>query len=95
MPKGRDEKMMRSFGRRLRAARITAGYENASELAVELGIQGPAYRKYERGESLPPLEVLDDIRRLLGCTLDWLLIGRAARPKIMTETGTAPPATEE
>lgn len=71
----RVERLMKGFGRRLRAARITAGYEEAADFAEDLGIEPPRYRKYERGESMPPLDVLEDIRRITERSLDWLLIG--------------------
>lgn len=66
---------MRDFGRRLRAARITAGYDHASEMAKDLGVEPPAYRKYERGQSVPPLDVLAMIHDITGRSLDWLLLG--------------------
>lgn len=67
---------MQQFGRRLRAARITAGYEDAIDFANDLGIDAPRYRKYERGNSMPPLDVLQDIARMTGRSLDWLLLGQ-------------------
>lgn len=67
---------MQAFGRRLRATRITAGYEEAADFAADLGIGAPRYRKYERGESVPPLDVLESIVRTTGRSLDWLLLGR-------------------
>lgn len=72
----RGDRLMRDFGRRLRAARITAGYDDATEFAKDLGIESPRYRKYERGESLPPLEILDAIAAITGRSLDWLLRGQ-------------------
>lgn len=69
-------KMMRAFGRRLRAARITAGYEKASEMAEKLGITSPRYRKYERGQSLPPVDILAGIVATTGRSSDWLLLGK-------------------
>lgn len=72
----RVDRLMHQFGRRLRAARITAGYEEATDFAEDLGIEAPRYRKYERGESLCPLDVLQDIIRLTGRTSDWLLLGQ-------------------
>jgi transcriptional regulator with XRE-family HTH domain len=77
MTKGhRADRLMHQFGRRLRAARITAGYEEATDFASDLGIEAPRYRKYERGSSMPPLDVLEAITKLTGRTLDWLLLGR-------------------
>lgn len=76
----RVDRLMRSFGRRLRAARITAGYEDATDFANDLGIEPPRYRKYERGESVPPLDVLEDIARITERNTDWLLFGQKPRP---------------
>lgn len=66
----------REFGRRLRACRIAAGFENAADFAHELGIEGPTYRRYERGEAEPPFEVLISMSRLTGKTIDFLITGR-------------------
>lgn len=86
MPKDRRvDRLMQQFGRRLRAARITAGYEEAADFATDLGIEAPRYRKYERGESVPPLDVLEGINTMTGRSLDWLLLGKMRdgdRPKI-------------
>lgn len=44
MPKAkghRADRLMQQFGRRLRAARITAGYEDAAIFAADLGIEAP------------------------------------------------------
>lgn len=80
MPKDRRvDRLMRNFGRRLRAARITAGYEEAADFAADLSIDAPRYRKYERGESMPPLDVLEDIARVTERSLDWLLLGQMPR----------------
>lgn len=71
-------RLMRDFGRRLRAARITAGYDEAADFAAVLGLESPRYRRYERGESMPPLDVLEDIADRTRRSLDWLLLGRGA-----------------
>ncbi len=68
---------MRDFGRRLRAARIAAGYEDAADLARDLGIEEATYRKYERGGALPRVDVLECIVQTTGKSLDWLLLGAA------------------
>lgn len=77
MPRDRRaDRLMRAFGRRLRAARITAGYEDAAEFAADLGIEAPRYRKWERGQSFVPLPYLIEISALTGRSSDWLLLGR-------------------
>jgi transcriptional regulator with XRE-family HTH domain len=81
MPKrtAREVGLLRRFGRRLRSARITAGYDSAEDFADDIGIEAPAYRKYERGESQPRIDTLEDIVRLLGCDCGWLLFGLPTR----------------
>ena len=74
----RSLKLMARFGRNLEAARITAKYEHASDFAKILRIKDQAYRKYERGESMPPPDLLVDIRALLGVSLDWLIGNESA-----------------
>ena len=48
---------------------------SAAEFAGQLGIEGARYRRYERGEMEPPLEVLQLIRAMTGVSLDWLVAG--------------------
>lgn len=72
----KTQKMLRDFGHRLRAARITAGYDRGSDMAKELGIEPPRYRKYERGQSLPPLDILASIVAITGRSSDWLLLNK-------------------
>ena len=69
-------RLMQKFGERLRALRIVAKYENAQDFATELGVKGPAYRKYERGDAWPPLDVLVRIGQLTNTTMDFLLLGK-------------------
>lgn len=69
------DRLMRQFGRRLRAARLTTGYEEAADFAKDLGIEPARYRRYERGEAMPPLDILQGIARATGRNLHWLLTG--------------------
>ncbi len=69
------KELMRAFGQRLRKARQEAGYQEAAELADELMVEPPRYRRYERGETVPPIDVLLQIRRLTSTSLDWLYTG--------------------
>jgi transcriptional regulator with XRE-family HTH domain len=77
----RAEALKRGFGRRLRSARITAGWDEASDFATDIGIAAPAYRRYERGEAWPPIDVLVDITRLTSVTMDHLILGQGKRHK--------------
>lgn len=47
------EQMMKSFGRKLRNARLREGYTSAEAFATMLDINPPTYRTYERGEAEP------------------------------------------
>lgn len=71
--------LMTKFGRRLSAARLSAGFETAADCARAMGIHVDRYRPYERGERVPPLDVLELIHEHLNVSLDWLLIGIADR----------------
>ena len=69
---------MRAFGKRLRAARIMSRYETGKDFGLELGMNEPAYRKYERGLSVPPLDKLALIAEITGASLDFLLLGKGS-----------------
>lgn len=64
---------MQTFAERLTEARERAGYKSAESFANVLGMNGPAYRKYERGTSEPNFETLTRICELLECTPNDLL----------------------
>jgi len=67
---------MKEFGDRLKAARLLAGYNYAEDFAKDVGVEAPRYRRYERGDAWPPLEVLLKISELTNTRLDMLLAGR-------------------
>jgi transcriptional regulator with XRE-family HTH domain len=73
--------LLLAFGARLEAVRRTHGRAigkprlSMTHFAVELGVNDPAYRRYERGETQPTLFVLERLRRLTGISLDWLVCG--------------------
>jgi transcriptional regulator with XRE-family HTH domain len=69
-------RLMWKFGKRLRDLRVVAGYKNAEAFASDLGIDGWRYRKYERSDAWPPLDVLVRIAELTSCKLDFLLLGK-------------------
>lgn len=66
------------FGKRLKDARIAAGYRSAQKAAETLGLEPATYRTYERGSSLPNLEVLTRICELFRVTPNDLLPEAAA-----------------
>jgi transcriptional regulator with XRE-family HTH domain len=73
MPGMRHQAIMKAFGKRLKAARARAGYASAQSFAHVLGIEPPAYRKYERGAAEPNFETLTRICELLRVTPNDLL----------------------
>ena len=73
MPATRHEAILRTFGKRLKAAREKAGYDSAQRFAHMLGLEPPTYRKYERGEAEPNFETLTRMCELLKITPNHLL----------------------
>jgi len=61
-----------SFGQRLTELRKKQGLSQ-EELAQQLGTQGPAIGRYERGTAKPTIEVAAKIAKLLGVSLDYLV----------------------
>jgi transcriptional regulator with XRE-family HTH domain len=74
-----------AFATRLKALRQSYGIDigepglTQEEFAKRLGLQGETYRRYERGETEPPLRVLAAIRRLTGINLNSLIAGEIDR----------------
>lgn len=73
MSKGRYKQIMNTFGKRLKAARIAAGYSSAQQFAHVLGLEPHTYRKYERGQSEMNYDVLTRTCELLKVTPNDLL----------------------
>ncbi len=65
--------MMKSFGRKLRNARLRKGYSSAEAFATMLRINPPTYRTYERGAAEPGFDNLIRICMALGITPNELL----------------------
>ena len=96
MPKREpNEALMKAWGERLREARIVAGYETAEDLAAEVPVEGPRYRRYERGETLPPLNILIHISELLDKPLDWLLAGKGERRRTSSGRSRSPRSVQD
>ena len=72
--------MRRLFAERLRAARITRGFEHQKDLADKLGIEHERYRMWERGDREPDITYLVRISEELKISLDWLLLGKPEAP---------------
>lgn len=73
MRKVRNQRFQSAFGTRLRATRITAGFDTADAFAQALNVETPTYRSYERGERAPEYDLLAEIAKLTDCSLDWLI----------------------
>lgn len=71
-------RVLKAFGKRLRACRIAAGFDAADDFAEALNIKPATYRRYERGEVQPTFDVLIDIGRLSGKNLDFLITGNVS-----------------
>jgi transcriptional regulator with XRE-family HTH domain len=76
-----EEDLQTPLGRRLRRIRLAYGAANGNpkisheQFAAKLNISAITYRRYERGEIRPQIEVLAAIRRETGHSLDYLIAG--------------------
>ena len=66
-------RILKTFGKRLRAARLQAGFRSAAKFAEHLGIEPPAYRHWERGRTAPDLKMLMRLCGHLGTTPNYFL----------------------
>lgn len=64
--------MSRFDGRNLREARAAAGLR-PEQVALAIGKSVYTIHEYERGRVSPPADVLADLSRLLGVTVDRLI----------------------
>ena len=69
----RADRVLNDFARELRKARLRAGFRSAQGFADKIGLEPHTYRKYERGNTHPPLEVLIRICDNLGITPNDLI----------------------
>ena len=65
-------RIMKAFGKSLKAARERAGHTSAQKFAEMMGIEPATYRYYERGGSEPGFETLLRICRALDVTMNDL-----------------------
>jgi len=68
-----NDQIMKTFAKRLRAARKAAGFGSAEGFAHALGAEPHTYRHYERGAAQPNLVTLTRICQLLSVTPNDLL----------------------
>lgn len=71
-------KKMYRFGRRIRAARIAAGYQDATVFATDIGVEGKDYAKVEESDRELDYDALRRAARLTNKSIDFLLTGREA-----------------
>jgi transcriptional regulator with XRE-family HTH domain len=65
----------KAFARRLQACRLAAGYDSAEQFAKMLKIEPHRYRAYERGDREPPFELVVEMSRAVGKSIDFLILG--------------------
>ena len=61
------------FAKRLQSFRLRAGFKSAELFAKAIGLEPHTYRKYERGDSMPNLDILTRICTNLRVTPNDLL----------------------
>jgi len=88
-----NDQIMKTFAKRLRAARKAAGYTSAEQFAHALGAEPHTYRHYERGAAQPNLVTLTRMCQLLKVTPNDLLPLAAAKGgRNPTESSASPQA---
>lgn len=72
---------MDNIGDRIKQKRRKLGLTQA-ELGEKLNITDRAVSKWEQGEGDPNLSIIPDIAKILGVSLDYLLLGKEEEPAI-------------
>ena len=72
---------MSTIGNRIKLKRKELGLTQA-ELGEKLNITDRAVSKWEQGEGDPNLSIIPDIAKILGVSLDYLLLGKEEEPAI-------------
>ena len=72
---------MDNIGDRIKQKRKELGLTQA-ELGEKLNITDRAVSKWEQGEGDPNLSIIPDIAKVLGVSLDYLLLGKEEEPAI-------------
>ena len=73
--------IMSTIGNRIKLKRKELGLTQA-ELGEKLNITDRAVSKWEQGEGDPNLSIIPDIAKILGVSLDYLLLGKEEEPAI-------------
>jgi len=79
-----EENVRRTFAQRLKLARPSAGFGSAAHAAEALNVEAAAYRKWERGDAMPSLGMLERICPLLDVGANYLLPPPGRRKKWTT-----------
>jgi len=61
-----EDKVKRDFAKRLKEARLEAGYKHATQFAQAMGEEEHTYRAWERGQYLPDIPKMARLCQLLG-----------------------------
>ena len=64
-----------AFARRLEGLRRDCGYQTQEDFAKLLGVEGERYRRWERGETEPNIDMMTRISMLTGACLNILITG--------------------
>lgn len=60
-----EDKVKRDFAKRLKEARLAAGYKHAAQFAQAMGEEEHTYRGWERGQYLPDIPKMARLCQLL------------------------------
>jgi transcriptional regulator with XRE-family HTH domain len=71
-----------SLSKRLRSARVRAGYDNAAVFADSLRVRPNTVYRIERGEQSPSVETLARWAELCGVTTDSLLLSKPRKRSV-------------
>jgi transcriptional regulator with XRE-family HTH domain len=88
------EILQRGLGRRIADLRMAKAWSRI-DLAGELGVSRDRLAKWERGENVPPLDVLVALRRALGVSIDELITGEPAAESLLSPGQLSPEQREE
>ena len=91
MKKDSTSAYKKRFSERLRAVRLMADHKDAKSLATALGIDENRYSAYERGDRCPPLWLIERIKEITGCSIDFLIAGENPDPASNGPRNSPPP----
>jgi transcriptional regulator with XRE-family HTH domain len=60
-----EAKVKRDFAKRLKQARLEAGFRHANQLAQAMGVEEHTYRGWERGQYLPDIPKMARLCQIL------------------------------